>query len=154
MKVEPFAIQWVIWTAIHNIWSALLIRFNKINSTLTFIRERETITPLESGREHSVCHYNYRQKTTNLARTPKLTSENIDEFMSLLPMDTYGFVAPGHHHHHHRQHYIGDKRPMLHCHTIIRGRKYLAVVIEGVGGVCLLVRVDIPPHYYMHAHPQ
>ena len=38
-----------------------------------------------------------------------------------------------HHHHHHRQHYIGDKRPMLHCHTTIRGRKYLAVVIEGWG---------------------
>ena len=34
---------------------------------------------------------------------------------------------------------------MLHCHTTIRGRKYLAVVIEGVGGVdqnieCLFIR--------------
>ena len=38
-----------------------------------------------------------------------------------------------HNHHHHRQHYIGDKRPILHCHTTIRGRKYLAVVLEGVG---------------------
>ena len=49
------------------------------------------------------------------------------------------------HHHHHRQHYIGDKRPMLHCHTTIWGRKYLAVMIEGVGGVdlnteCLFIR--------------
>ena len=55
------------------------------------------------------------------------------------------FTCMQYHNHHHRQHYIGYKRPMLHCHTTIRGRKYLALVIEGLGGVdlnieCLFIR--------------